>query len=202
MAQTRSKVRGGAKATTDHEEIRRWVEQHGGRPATVKRTSRGNQPGILRIDFPGYSGEQSLAPIEWDEWFERFDNANLAFLYQDETGSGRESRFNKLVSRDTVNATSRRASSGTSAKRRGRPSGRTGKASARAKSKGTSRRATGSSRPKRAAGKKRSTRAAPSTRTSRPSRSNRASRTKRTGGRGAKGRAAKGRSRTRSKRRG
>jgi hypothetical protein len=197
MAQTRSKVRGGAKATTDHDEIRRWVEQRGGKPATVKRTSRGDQPGVLRIDFPGYSGEQSLAPIEWDEWFERFDNANLVFLYQDETGSGRDSRFNKLVSRDTVNATSRRSSSGASAKRPGRPSGRAGKASARAKSKGTSRRATGSSRLKRAAGKKRSTRASRASSSSRPSRSNRAARTQRSGGR-----AAKSRSRTRTKQRG
>ena len=119
MAQsTGAKVRGGAKATTDHDEIRRWVEAHGGKPAVVKRTARGNQPGILRIDFPGFSGEQSLEPLEWDEWFERFDGANLAFLYQDETGSGRASRFNKLVARESVEEGGRtRASRGRAAKR-------------------------------------------------------------------------------------
>lgn len=103
MAQTRTaKVRGGAKATIDHDEIRRWVEAHGGKPAVVKRTARGSQAGILRVDFPGYSGEKSLEPLSWDDWFARFERANLAFLYQDETGSGRPSRFNKLVGRETV----------------------------------------------------------------------------------------------------
>jgi hypothetical protein len=103
MAQKRTtKVSGGAKATIDHDEIRRWVERHGGKPAVVKGTTRGNQPGILRVDFPGYAGEGSLEPLPWDEWFRRFERASLAFLYQDETGSGRPSRFNKLVGRETV----------------------------------------------------------------------------------------------------
>jgi hypothetical protein len=103
MAQTnRAKVRGGARATVDHEEIRRWVEERGGKPAVVKRTNNGKAPGILRVDFPGFSGQQSLEEIDWDDWFERFESAKLAFLHQDETGPGRPSRFNKLVSRDTV----------------------------------------------------------------------------------------------------
>ncbi len=103
MAQTtKTTARGGARATIDHDEIRRWVEERGGKPAIVKRTANGRQPGILRIDFPGFSGEQSLEELGWDEWFERFDSANLAFLHQDETGSGRPSRFNKLVARDSV----------------------------------------------------------------------------------------------------
>ena len=124
MAQTtRAKARGGAIATIDHDEIRRWVEERGGKPAVVKRTANGRQPGILRIDFPGFSGEQSLEELGWDEWFERFDSANLAFLHQDETGSGRPSRFNKLVARDSVEmsdgASSARRSSGARSARRG-----------------------------------------------------------------------------------
>jgi hypothetical protein len=55
-----------------------------------------DDPGVLRIDFPGYSGQQSLEQISWDTFFEYFDENELAFLYQD------ENRFNKLVSRDTV----------------------------------------------------------------------------------------------------
>ena len=27
------------RTTTDHEEIRRWVEEHGGKPATIKGTA-------------------------------------------------------------------------------------------------------------------------------------------------------------------
>lgn len=87
-----------AKATIDHDTIRHWVEQHGGCPAHVKSTGSKQDPGILRIDFPGFSGQQSLEQISWDEFFESFDANELAFLYQDED----EGRFNKLVRRDTV----------------------------------------------------------------------------------------------------
>jgi hypothetical protein len=85
-----------AKATVDHDTIRQWVEKHGGCPAHVKSTGSKDDPGILRIDFPGFSGQQSLEKISWDEFFESFDANELAFLYQD------EGRFNKLVRRDTV----------------------------------------------------------------------------------------------------
>ncbi|HEY9509412.1 MAG TPA: hypothetical protein VIV82_06060 [Verrucomicrobiae bacterium] len=89
---------GSAKTTTNHDEIRQWVESHGGHPATVKRTTLGSQAaGVLRIDFPGFSGEQTLKPISWNEWFKVFDQRKLAFLYQQ--AKGKQSRFNKLVSR-------------------------------------------------------------------------------------------------------
>lgn len=91
-----------AKATTSHEEIRRWVEARGGQPACVKGTGGKGDVGMLRIDFPGFSGEQSLQHIDWDAWFEAFDANELAFLYQEKTADGKESRFNKLVARETV----------------------------------------------------------------------------------------------------
>jgi len=104
VAASRRKVSGSARATIDHDEIREWVEEHGGQPAMVRRTRGGRGSGILRIDFPGYSGENSLDTISWDDFFARFEEARLAFLYQDATGGGRPSRFNKLVARDTVEA--------------------------------------------------------------------------------------------------
>lgn len=82
--------------TTDHEEIRRWVEERNGNPARVEGTN------LLRIDYPGYSGEGTLEKIEWDEFFKIFDKNNLAFLYQEETKDGGESRFSKFVDRDSV----------------------------------------------------------------------------------------------------
>ena len=57
---------------------------------------------MLRLDFPGYSGEESLEHISWDQWFQVFDQRNLALLVQDETASGEPSNFNKLVSRSTL----------------------------------------------------------------------------------------------------
>jgi hypothetical protein len=88
-----------AAITTDHEEIRQWVEKRGGFPATVRATEKNGEPGILRIDFPDYSGAESLQRIDWDEFFEKFDEARLAFLHQDRTAGGKLSRFNKLVAR-------------------------------------------------------------------------------------------------------
>jgi len=93
---------GESKVTTDHETIQKWAEARGGKPATVKQTEHGDGAGVLRIDFPGYSGKGSLEEITWDEFFAKLDEKHLAFLYQDTTSSGEESRFFKLVSRDTA----------------------------------------------------------------------------------------------------
>jgi hypothetical protein len=88
----------GSKTTTDHEEIRRWVEERDGSPAIVKGTEKGGSA-LLRIDYPGFSGEDRLEPIEWDEFFEIFDENDLAFLYQEKTEDGGVSRFSKFVAR-------------------------------------------------------------------------------------------------------
>ncbi len=86
--------------TTDHDTIRGWAEARGGKPAAVSATGSDGDPGIIRIDFPGYSGDGSLEEISWDEWFEKFDENNLALVYQETTADGVQSNFNKLVSRD------------------------------------------------------------------------------------------------------
>ncbi len=88
---------GESLRTQDHEIIRRWAESRGGKPATVKRTKAEGEPGVLRIDFEGYSGEESLEEISWDEFFEKFDEKNLDFLYQEKTRDGEPSRFFKFV---------------------------------------------------------------------------------------------------------
>jgi hypothetical protein len=89
-----SKESAESKTTTDHEEIRSWVEARGGQPARVEGTQ------LLRIDYPGYSGEGTLEPIEWDEFFKVFDKNKLMFLYQEKTKDGGESRFSKFVDQE------------------------------------------------------------------------------------------------------
>jgi hypothetical protein len=82
--------------TIDHEEIREWVEARSGKPATVEGTERGKEAvGLLRIDFPGYSGEATLTPIDWDEFFEKFEEEKLAFLHDNKP----KSKFNKFIAR-------------------------------------------------------------------------------------------------------
>lgn len=93
-----------SETTTDHKKIRKWIEERGGEPSTVKRTKDGDEPGVLRVNFPGYSGEDSLEAISWEQFFEKFEESKLAFLYQDKTSGGEESRFFKFVSRDNANS--------------------------------------------------------------------------------------------------
>jgi hypothetical protein len=88
-----------SKTTTDLKVIKKWAEEREGKPTKVKGVG-GEVDGIIRIDFPGYSGEDSLEDISWEEWYKIFQDRKLAFLYQDETSSGKESRFFKLVNRD------------------------------------------------------------------------------------------------------
>jgi len=89
-----------SKTTTSHKAIRQWAESRGGTPATVIETEKKGQPGILRIDFPDFSGEDTLEEISWDDFFEKFESANLAFVYQEKTEDGKMSRFCKFVDRE------------------------------------------------------------------------------------------------------
>jgi hypothetical protein len=85
--------------TVDHDEIRTWVEAHDGKPAIVRDTGDDRGGGVLRIDFPGGAGDDRLEQVDWDTWFETFDDRDLAFLYQKQKASGEDSTFFKLVDR-------------------------------------------------------------------------------------------------------
>lgn len=96
-----------SQVTTEHEEIKRWVEQRQGRPATVKRPGQDpNEVGILRIDFPNYGGKDTLQPISWEQFFQKFEDKKLAFVYEERTASGQLSHFSKFISRDRLAAPS------------------------------------------------------------------------------------------------
>ena len=88
-----------SQTTTDHDEIREWVEERDGQPAYVESTEDGDN-GLLRIDFPDEGDDEELDDISWDEFFETFEENDLAFLYQDESDDGETSYFSKFVSRE------------------------------------------------------------------------------------------------------
>src|SRR5688572_22142998 len=81
----RGSSRGSSQVTTEHDEIRRIVESKGGRPACVRGTESGESC-LLRIDYPGGAGEERLEPMDWEEFFQVFDESNLAMAYD----TGRE----------------------------------------------------------------------------------------------------------------
>lgn len=82
--------------TRDHEKIKSWAEARGATPSTVPGTEHGDHLGVLRLDFPGYGG-QDLSEVSWEEWFDTFDRRNLEFIYQEHTRDGSPSNFFKVV---------------------------------------------------------------------------------------------------------
>jgi hypothetical protein len=93
---------GKSVCTTNPDTIRRWVEDRGGRPAVVKMRSTGGPDSPPRIEFPQYQrrGARNVQRVSWEEFFRRFEQRRLAFVYQEQTVGGATSRFFKFVSRD------------------------------------------------------------------------------------------------------
>ena len=92
-----------AKTTTDHDQIRKWVEKRGGHPAVVAQTEDNRQGGgVLRIDYdePGGNDDTRLHRISWDEFFRIFDDSGIAFLHDPEG----DSRFSKFIQKESANS--------------------------------------------------------------------------------------------------
>jgi hypothetical protein len=130
-----------ARPLTDHDEIRQWAEERGGKPSCVRGTGGSEDVGMIRLDFPGYSGEDSLEEISWDEWFQKFDESKLALLVQEQTARGQQSNFNKLVSRETAQRTGRGGKRNQSSRSEGRTASARGRSQRRRTSTGSRRNA-------------------------------------------------------------
>ncbi len=152
-----------SKTTNNHEEIQKWAEERGGKPSHVKSTGSKDDIGILRIDFPGYSGEGSLEEITWDQFFEKFDERGLSLIYQEETAGGERSNFNKLVSAETAEENEKgRSRSRKSAGKKGS----SGRASARRKSSGAARKSSPAKKAAKTSGSKTSSKSVSAKKTS------------------------------------
>src|SRR5215210_1691046 len=101
-----------ATTTTDHDEIRRWADERGGRPSVV-RTSR-RKGGILRFDFG--EDDEKLEETSWEEFFQIFDDSKLALLHQDSVNTGQTSRFFKFVARGSASKAARGSRAGAAPK--------------------------------------------------------------------------------------
>ena len=73
--------------TTDHTEIRSWVEKHHGRPQIDNFSAGEAGQKMLRIDFPGDADDQYLGDSDrphntsWEDFFKEFESQELAFMY-------------------------------------------------------------------------------------------------------------------------
>lgn len=84
--------------TIDNDEIRSWIEERGGVPATIKGASEeGDESAdMLHISFD--PADPNMEEMDWEEFFERFENENLALVYDDAASQDEEHDF-ELVDR-------------------------------------------------------------------------------------------------------
>jgi hypothetical protein len=93
------------KTTISHNEIRLWIQNHGGKPAVVRDDSLANED-TLTIAFDDAPAD--VSEISWGEFFDRFETRRLALRYPvDEPEKG--PRDYSLISRDKIPALSDRA---------------------------------------------------------------------------------------------
>ncbi|TWT52362.1 hypothetical protein [Allorhodopirellula solitaria] len=86
--------------TTHHDTIRLWIEDRGGKPAAVASTHSSADVGLLRVWFPGQGSGGQLEEISWEDFFVKFEESKLAFLYEIHAAEGDLSRFCKFIARD------------------------------------------------------------------------------------------------------
>ncbi|PIR44860.1 MAG: hypothetical protein COV10_02450 [Candidatus Vogelbacteria bacterium CG10_big_fil_rev_8_21_14_0_10_51_16] len=86
-----------AHHTIQHEVVRAWAEERGGKPAVISGSRQKKYGGILRIDF--YEQTEPLETVSWPDFFTIFEDRKLAFLFQEETADGKVSRFYKFLKR-------------------------------------------------------------------------------------------------------
>ncbi len=69
-------------ATKDHEEIKHWASERKAHPARVKGTDA-----LLRFDFEEAEKDEKLERIDWDKFFEIFDQRGIELIYDEDKGS-------------------------------------------------------------------------------------------------------------------
>lgn len=84
-------------STTEHDESKSWVAEQDG-PVSAKGTETNDAVCVLQMNFSGGAGSDDFEEITRFDWFERFEQKNLAILSQQEKVSGEESTFLALVS--------------------------------------------------------------------------------------------------------
>lgn len=89
------------RATTDHEMIRQWVRERGGAPSMARRVGQPAE-GALVVNFPDDGSDGPVVDISWADFFQRFEDQNLAFVYRESLPEAEDAYYYQLVDRDTL----------------------------------------------------------------------------------------------------
>ena len=98
----------GKKATTNHNEIKRWIVNHGGSPAIFDDPQAKADLPSIHVDFPGdrdaeYMQEAVvITKVSWEEFFKKFEEKKLAFIYEPDDKIEDITLAFKFVKRDRI----------------------------------------------------------------------------------------------------
>lgn len=97
---------GAKKVTTVHAEIQTWAERYRGRPEIIDDQRAGSDRVGIRIHFPGQFDE-AISPrvrrrVTWEEFFEKFDQLEYAFIYYDPPGKTHPSDAYQFIKRERM----------------------------------------------------------------------------------------------------
>ena len=97
------------KITINREEIESWAKKRGGIPKVIDHPESEGDPVGLRIDFPGTMDDAFLdnhltRKISWDNFFDRFDEMGLAFVFEKDNHLNDISLSYRFINRDEINS--------------------------------------------------------------------------------------------------
>ena len=81
------------KITTDRNVIEKWAKARHGWPAIVRTATNVGVEMALSIVFPDGEDRESANKISWEEFFEKFDQQNLVFMYREKDPNQKLSRY-------------------------------------------------------------------------------------------------------------
>jgi hypothetical protein len=86
------------KVTTNHNEIKKWITEHGGVPALSQESPDADE-NALRIKFDAASPYRDIG---WTEFFDRFESDKLALSYSDYVIKGDEELSFNFINREVA----------------------------------------------------------------------------------------------------
>ncbi|WP_440006977.1 hypothetical protein [Halomicrococcus sp. SG-WS-1] len=89
-----------SKITTDRETIRNWADERNLEP--VRRTTAGTEEPSVRLVHDAETGRSGHEEVSWDEFFDRFEDEQLAFMYQEFDSVDDEVEFAEVIDRTSI----------------------------------------------------------------------------------------------------
>lgn len=87
------------QTTTEHALVRRLIEDREGYPAHLASSEGTGDSGLLQVGLAERDQGEDLKELSWEEFFEEFEEKDLAFAYQ-EGGEDDPDEFTYLRKRD------------------------------------------------------------------------------------------------------